>query len=349
MGELPRVSFGIIVLNGEPFTRYCLRALYAFAYEIIVVEGACEKAAAIATPDGHSTDGTLETLYRFKAEEDPEDKVQIVVRDGFWSEKDEQSQAYAERAIGDYLWQVDIDEFYQPDDMRAVLGMLRNDPEITAVSFKEMPFWGGFDYIADGWYLRRRAKSIHRLFRWGPGYRYVTHRPPAVHDSSGRDLRSVKWISGEELARRGILLYHYSLLFPKQVIEKCEYYDQATWVSRNRYRMWAEQNFFGLKNPFRVHNVYDHPSWLERFRGQHPPQIEAMRRDIEEGRLRVEMRTTSDVEQLLCSPQYRLRRIGLRLLDHLDRWRTGLWRSARLPARVLRRGVDKARRVLGWY
>ena len=37
--EWPRVTFGIIVLNGEPFTRYCLRSLYPFAHQIIVVEG----------------------------------------------------------------------------------------------------------------------------------------------------------------------------------------------------------------------------------------------------------------------------------------------------------------------
>ena len=35
----PRISFGIIVLNGEPFTRYNLRALYPFAHQIIVAEG----------------------------------------------------------------------------------------------------------------------------------------------------------------------------------------------------------------------------------------------------------------------------------------------------------------------
>ena len=34
-----KITFGIIVLNGEPFTKYCLRQLYPFAYEIIVVEG----------------------------------------------------------------------------------------------------------------------------------------------------------------------------------------------------------------------------------------------------------------------------------------------------------------------
>ena len=35
---------------------------------------------------------------------------------GFWpGEKDEQSRAYAARATGDYLWQVDVDEFYLAD------------------------------------------------------------------------------------------------------------------------------------------------------------------------------------------------------------------------------------------
>ena len=99
--ELPRISFGIIVLNGEPFTRYCLRSLYPFAHEIIVVEGGHEDTRAVTTHDGHSTDGTLETLRRFVSEEDPEKKVRIVTRDGFWPKRDElghvrtaQSRAY---------------------------------------------------------------------------------------------------------------------------------------------------------------------------------------------------------------------------------------------------------------
>ena len=127
----PRVTFGIIVLNGEPFTRYCLRSLYPFAHEIIVVEGGHEDTRAVTTPDGHSIDGTLEALQRFKSEEDPLDKVQIVTRDGLWQKTDElgnhrthQSRAYAERATGDYLWQVDIDEFYLPSSMATVLEML---------------------------------------------------------------------------------------------------------------------------------------------------------------------------------------------------------------------------------
>jgi len=327
--SLPRVTFGIIVFNGEPFTRYCLRALYPFAHEIIVVEGACIAAAGVATPDGHSSDGTLDTLYRFKSEEDSEDKVQIVVRQGFWSEKDEQSEAYAVRATGDYLWQVDIDEFYRPEDMLAVLEMVRADAGITAVSFKQITFWGGFAYCIDGWYLRRGAEIYHRLFKWRPDYSYVSHRPPTVHNSQGQDLRKLRWIDGYELERHGITLYHYSLLFPKQVMEKCAYYSQAEWAGREDASSWAQKCFLELRQPFRVHNVYDYPSWLERFSGAHPPQIEAMRQDIVAQRLQIAMRPTRDIEQLLDSSFYSLARSWLKLLSLLDRRWNGTWLTHR--------------------
>ena len=137
---MPEVTFGIIVLNGLPFLEYNLRALYPFAHQIIVVEGAVGAAATLATPEGHSLDGSLEFLRRFKEERDPEGKLVLVTAeedgapDGFWSEKDEMSQAYARRATGDWLWQVDSDEFYLEEDMRAVFAMLDEDPQISAVS-----------------------------------------------------------------------------------------------------------------------------------------------------------------------------------------------------------------------
>ena len=115
----PRVTFGDHRPQRRAVHRYTLRSLYPYAHEIIVVEGAAPGAVNIATPDGHSRDGTLEVLRRFKADEDPDGKVTDRDRrgrrspDGFWpGEKDEQSRAYATRATGDYLWQVDIDEFY---------------------------------------------------------------------------------------------------------------------------------------------------------------------------------------------------------------------------------------------
>lgn len=321
-----RISFGVIVLNGEPFTRYCLRSLYPFAHEIIVVEGASAMAAGIATADGHSVDGTLATLRAFKRLEDPDDKVTIVTAedegrpDGFWpGDKDEQSRAYAKRATGDYLWQVDSDEFYTPEDMGTILALLDERPAITAVSFKMLTFWGSPDYVADGWFLRRGADCYHRLFRWGPGYEYVTHRPPTVTDPAGRDTRSVCWVDAAATERMGVRLYHYSLLFPRQVQDKCRYY-RTRFASRYPETLaWMADSYLELKKPYHVHNVYSMPSWLDRFTGQHPPEVARMMDDIRGGEVDEILRRTDDVEALLDSWWYPWGRRALKAGDHVDR------------------------------
>ncbi|HSH94760.1 MAG TPA: glycosyltransferase family A protein [Roseimicrobium sp.] len=322
----PRVTFGMIVLNGEPFLRYNLRALYPFAHQIIVVEGAAPAAVNIATADGHSRDGTLESLKRFKAEEDPENKLVIVTAgdeghpDGFWpGEKHEQSQAYAKRAKGDYLWQVDVDEFYKPEDLQRVLNMLSQDPGITAMSFPTISFSHGFDYVLDGWILRRGGSEFHRLFKWAPGNRYTTHRPPTVVDEQGRDMRTLRWVNAAQLEREGIFMYHYFQLFPKQVREKCDYYSHAKWIVLEGHLRWVEKSFHTLEEPYCVHNTYDQPSWLERFKGIHPQAMLQLRDDIASGRIQVELRPTDDLDWLVGSLSYRLGRARLQFLDWWDR------------------------------
>jgi hypothetical protein len=316
----PRISFGMIVLNGEPFLRYNLRSLYPFAHQIIVVEGAALGSAAHATPDGHSTDNTLETLRRFKAEEDPENKLTIITRDTFWPEKDEMSQAYAQAATGDYLWQVDSDEFYLPQDMESMINLLETRPIITAVSFQQITFWGAPNYTADSWILRRGAAEYHRLFKWGKGYSYATHRPPTVLDEQGRNLREIHF------HRSKIRLYHYSLLFPRQVTEKSEYYASAAWSQRTGSQNWAENAFLKLNYPFRVHNLFQYPSWLQAFRDEHPPQILAMWDAVPES----EKRPTADIEALLNSPRYQIMRPIVTLLDYPAR--PFAWLQSRLKA-----------------
>jgi hypothetical protein len=335
----PRVSFGIIVLNGEPFTRYCLRSLYPFAHQIIVVEGGHEDTRTVATPDGHSIDGTLAALRRFKEEEDPLDKLEIVTRDGFWPKTDAlgrnrtaQSQAYAERATGDYLWQVDIDEFYRAEDMARVLALLRSDPSITAVSFLQRTFWARPEYEVDGWPLRRGARVYHRLFKWGPGYRYVTHEPPTVTDGEGRDSRSIHWLRADAPELRGIVLYHYSLLFPWQVDQKMRVYRDEKPDTCGGIREWADEAYFRLGRPYRVHNLYTSPSWLQRYRGDHPVEVSRMMSEALAGDVRGGVRRVDDVEKLLRSWWYPLGRAALKVLDYVDR----LWRWLHLQAR---RGV----------
>jgi hypothetical protein len=324
--NLPRITFGIIVLNGEPFTKYCLRALYPYAHEIIVVEGAVPAAANVATADGHSKDGTLQVLQSFKKFEDYDEKLIILTAedfnhsDGFWpGEKDEQSQAYAGIASGDYLWQVDIDEFYKAKDIEAILKILGADPSITACTFKQIAFWGNINLTVNGWFLARGANRFHRLFKWGHGYKYVRHRPPTVIDSNGVNLRDKNWIKAEYFEKLGIFLYHYSLLFPKQIIEKCTYYGEASWAKRPNSEKWAKEVFFDLKYPFNVHNVYGYPSYLEYFRGSHPSVIIELINDIHNGKQRVELRMTEDVERLLRRKYYRIVRALIKMTSYLYR------------------------------
>lgn len=306
--DFPRITFGMIVLNGEPFIRYTLRALYPYAHEIIVVEGAAQGAKNVATSAGHSRDMTLFTLHQFKAEEDPDNKLIIITQDGFWSEKDEMSQAYATRATGDYLWQVDVDEFYMPQDIEAVTALLRDDPSITAVSFKTLTFWGAPDYIVDGWYLRRGADIYHRLFKWGDGYTYATHRPPTVHDSHSQSMKDLHWIVAD------VPMYHYSLLLPKQVIEKCDYYSHADWAKRQGALDWANNAYLKINRPYHVHNIEQYPSWLEHYTGQHPPQLLEMWEHIADSEY--DIRQTDDIEKLLDSVGYRMGRQLVMWGDH---------------------------------
>lgn len=301
----------MIVLNGLPFLPYNLRAIYPFAKQIIVVEGAVKAAAGLADAQGHSLDGTLDELRRFKVEEDPQGKLEIITRQGYWSEKDEQSQAYAARATGDYLWQVDVDEFYQPQDMTAVLRYLRDNPAITMLTFPHLLFWGAPEYVVRGWYLMREQAYIRRVFKWGRGYHYAAHRPPLVLDAHGRDLARLRPGGGLEFLRQGIYMYHYSLLFPVQVERKSRYYQQAAWSPLDRAGTWASETYTKLKQPYRVHNSYQYPSWLERNSNPPPPQVRLMLDDIASGKVNIARRDTADIERLLATRWYG---IGARLL-----------------------------------
>jgi hypothetical protein len=339
--SIPKITFGIIVLNGEPFTRYCLRSLYPFAHEIIVVEGGHVDAKSVCTPDGHSIDGTLNTLFRFKKEEDTENKLQIITKEGFWPKKDElgrdrtpQSRAYAERATGDYLWQVDIDEFYKFHDIKKVLELLINDPEITMISFPTYNFWGNIKYLMDSWALRRGLQNVHRLFKWSEKYYYLTHEPPTVLNESGQDLRQKRWIKAKEMKKKGIYMYHYSLLFPWQVEQKVKIYKDEKPESCSYMVQWAEDNYFKLGNPFMVHNYYHLPSWLERFHGKHPEQVICMMRDIKEGKVAEKLRKTDDVEELLDRNDYKIKRFLLKIGDHIDRFVFQLSRIKNIPKRI---------------
>lgn len=341
---MDKVTFGILALNAMPFLEYNLRALYPFAHQIIVVEGAVRAASALARPDGHSMDGTLEMLNNFKQQYDPGNKLLVVSAadagyvDGFWPEKNEMSEAYASKATGDWLWQIDSDEFYLEEDMTALMQMLSDSPEISGVSFPYLEFFGSFEsYITGEWHLHQYPR-VPRLFRWGSGYRYISHRPATVINENGQDLSRLGWLNAPAPSGRAMVMYHYSYVFPKQAEQKVGYYSNVDWSPAfQKNKKWYQEQFLELESPMHLGELGG-LQWLERFTGQHPSAIRALRDDLEQGRVHIEQRPVADIDRLLSSLVYQLQ-TGLARLFLQVYWPIRVaWKSVRAKLVNLVRG-----------
>lgn len=264
-----RFSFGMIVFNGAAFLREVLESIYDFAFEIIVVEGPDLNARPMAGPDGGSTDGTMEILRSFP---DPGKKLKIIR--GVWQSKDQQCNRVIEEASGDFIWQVDDDEIYKKEDLLKIEQMLLKDPDITAMAFYWQNFFKGFDRVM----VANPPYEVWRLFRFRPGYRFSTHRPPTVVDgSSGAVMNHIKPLRGQALAEAGIYIYHYSYVFDFQVRDKIQYHanfrlnEQAvgtprlpgflsrrTWIQQVWRNLWAMQWMRSIRRHFDKGFHYDY-------------------------------------------------------------------------------------------
>lgn len=273
-----KLSFGIIVLNGAPFIKYNLEALYPHAHEILIVEGAVEKFAHAATSDGHSLDNTVDIIKSFP---DPENKIKLIQRDGFWPEKDEMCNAYMEACTGDYIWQVDVDEFYKHEDIEKIRGMLAADPDITRVDVRSVCFLRSFNARVMGATLIYGADEFIRIFIFKPGYRYVTHRPPTLADETGQPFQHTKILRASDLEKMGIVQYHYSYVIHDYVKGKAEYYSNMNWGGGHEDGLfWFTKQWCSLSNPLRAHLQNFPPSWIIPFTNEHPEVVSRMIKDI---------------------------------------------------------------------
>jgi hypothetical protein len=216
------------------------------------------------------------------------------------------SQAFASIATGNYLWELGMDEFYLEEDFQKVISILEKDPAITAISFKMKSFWGGIDYSDESPIFG----DIDRIFKFGPGYKYINHRPPTAVNEYGKNLRDIKFINGSTMARRhGIYMHHYYMIFPFQAKAKTVYYSKV--FNKNFYN-WLDNNYLKLSDPFHINNNFWKISWLRKYNGQHPKQIIKMMEDIKSGQLKIDLRDNSDVDVLLASPKYKFETFILR-------------------------------------
>lgn len=270
-----KISFVMIVLNGMPFIKCALKAIYDAAHEIIIVEGAVDKCSFAANPDGSSVDGTVDCIRCFP---DPAGKIRLI--QGMWPEKCEMQNAAISYVTGNYVWLVDSDEIYKSEHINKIRSLLADDPAITQVNFIPDNFWRGFDYLLVSPRFLEPAYHYRRLFKFKPGSRFSTHRPPTMlWPDTNRSTEDMKLLDGTATRKMGIYPFHYSYVLKSQVFQKIELYRRYGWGEcwcidleewyRECFLKWAPSNRELIEKNYPVWTGGESSHTIQ-FHGEHP-------------------------------------------------------------------------------
>ncbi len=273
-----------IVLNGEPFVYYWLKNTYKFSRRIFIVEGADNRtrdhvSKEFFTSGGHSTDNTVEIIKSFP---DPEHKITLIQKDGFWTGGKEEMFSMVDPLVkSPLILEQDMDEFYKCEDIEKLCQITEKFPQITGFCIPWRNFWHtftdcyGFENMNS--FRSPWGEAGWRCFVWEPGIsKFISHRPPNISLSNGRNGQSLAWGPGH-LSPLEIYTYHYSDLLPRQNYFKNQYYECGNWYE-DIFIRW-------LKEPEEVLKIGIMPKGgtggLFKYSGTHPPEIYEMAKKLD--------------------------------------------------------------------
>tara|TARA_R110000868_G_C10971850_1_gene770124 strand:+ start:6623 stop:7684 length:1062 start_codon:yes stop_codon:yes gene_type:complete len=284
------------VLNGEPFLKYQLASIYPFADEIIIVEGAYQKFAHAADPKGHSTDGTVEALKKFA---DPEGKIKLIQKDGFYPDRLEMCNEFFSLATGDVLWQVDVDEFYKPETHRLVRRKFEELPTLDRISFRVEEYFFSTAYVVCGAAYASGLSDVRRVFRLQEGDRWADQRPPTLAGVNGEPRTVRDEILAADMAREGHIIHHPTVLFEQQFRDKYLYY-QKMWSSITQDKEWIDLTWKCIYNPLNILGIEPYCSWLDRREGRLPIELDMLENDAQSGNISgFNIRDNRDIDDYL--------------------------------------------------
>ena len=226
------------------------------------------------------------------------------------------------RVIGSGRWI--STSFIKPHDMRRICEYLADNPDTNCLTCNFFHFWGGFDYNVDGGlFMSQRFGepwgAVRRVFKWGEGFRYGKHRPPTVFNGAGTDITLANKYNISKLPNFSpVYMYHYSNVFPDQVIAKGKYY--ASFIPDAQDQ---QEKFEGFMEPLdetraiKVFDFFGRYHWITRFGSSHPAAIQELIRDLRNGKFHLSLRQTDDIERVLRSPTYNNKIKMLRRIEYL--------------------------------
>jgi len=264
-----KISVQTIVFNAENtlpkgMLEKNIEQWFGVADEVIIVEGATRSIrqfdgdTSSFTSDGKSTDNTREIILSLASRHPG--VVKVILGDGFWDGKTTMCNAAANAATGDYLWQVDSDEFYHEKDVPRILDLLDKEKP-DAVHFAANHFWGGWWTIMDKDQPWGNGMPWMRLFKNAPGSHWASHEPPEYLCANGFPCNMGKVITRDQTDSMGIRMYHYSYVQKSQIDFKAAFYRNGlypvlweNWQRNNNTRV-----FGAVTSPF----VGEHPACIK--------------------------------------------------------------------------------------
>lgn len=240
------VHFFTIVLNGEPFIRYHIDVLKTlpFRWHWHVVEGVAnlvhDTAWSVASGgriddsfhrQGRSNDGTTEYLDGI-AKEFPGQVTIYRKRPGvFWNGKREMVSAPLKNIREEcLLWQVDSDELWTAEQIIRVRQAFLDEPDRTAAYFWCHYFVGPEAIITTrDTYANNSAYEWLRVWRYRPGYHWMTHEPPRLgrrrwYWFRSTDVARIAPILHADTERLGAVFHHPAYVTEQQLRFKETYY-----------------------------------------------------------------------------------------------------------------------------
>lgn len=188
--------------NEEGWIEYVLANNYDEFDIIRVVEGAVVGRPG-STPDGHSTDRTVELIRNFP---DPDNKIELYQFDRPFKSLEEQKQVFLDVAKdGEWLFIVDADEFYMEGDIERVRQAIYKHPLASEIIPTFLHFYRDFFHVKaphPEWQPQHQ-----RIIRWRPGLRYHTHPVATLPD--GRCTYFDPQMQRERYVVPNLYIFHY--------------------------------------------------------------------------------------------------------------------------------------------
>lgn len=252
--NIPKISAGVIVNNGEDYLKYSIESIYHLLNEIIIVVGSVK---GYAKSNNKETEKVIKELIK----KDYLRKIKVVrSKSGQWSDKIEMQNEIAKRVTGEFYVKLDHDEIWKPETLLSAINTLRENPDIDILKMPFIHFWLNFNTVAKDAGGKWSTKHP-RIWRWKKSYR---------HDKSfnyfeDKDGTKIAKPFKREMTFDGDCIYHFGYVRKLKVLQnKIKYY-------KNRgIESYVVDTVTKWKKGKPTQPTQDVNSWAEDFEGKLP-------------------------------------------------------------------------------